>query len=810
MTALLSGVKTTIKRAKNLFALFMAVRGKKKKPRKPRIYDLRKEKLSMKAAVNYNKRGFYALIIVAILAFAIICRLAYLQLVKGDEYTAKTESQQLGDNEIKASRGTIYDSNMNILAQSASVWSVYINPSKINKISDEAEREETREIIISGLATLLELDEEKVRKYTEKNYSYQLVKGEIEKDTRDAILAFIDEYEDRDENPLDLSSIIGIDPDVKRYYPYSSLASTVIGFTGSDGDGLAGIEYYYNETLKGVSGRTITALNGNGTVMPNQYETIYEAQEGTSLVLTLDIYIQHILEDVLSRALEDTRAENVYGIVMEVDTGAILGMVSLPDYDLNDPFTISSEDLLSDYEEISAMSVEELTENDIPQEQTNKSYYRNVQWSNRAIVNTYEPGSVFKIITAAASIEEGLSDTTREFYCGGSIDYATRHINCWRTSGHGSETFYDLLKNSCNPFAVTLADELGTSRFYDYFEAFGFTEKTGVDTAGDLTPTEGVLFMSREDFSKSDLASYSFGQSFQVSPLQMITAVSAVANGGKLMTPYLVSKELDAEGNTVREAVPTVRRQVISESTAKLICDNMEQVVATGTGKNAYVAGYHVAGKTGTSEKLVVNNKKDTEAYIASFCGFAPANDPEVAVIIIVDEPVGDHGGGAVAAPLAGDVIEQVLMYLGVEHAYTADEMENLVETAPDLKGLSVPDARNRVGEKNLTIKVIGEGDTVISQYPEAGRELPSDGIVVIYTQPDYKAETVTVPDFTGLTVSEANRIALNNGLNIRISGSSLNSGTVYAYKQSVEAGQSVHMGEIITVSFKTTVGVAD
>ena len=232
----------------------------------------------MKAAVNYNKRGFYALIIVAILAFAIICRLAYLQLVKGDEYTAKTESQQLGDNEIKASRGTIYDSNMNILAQSASVWSVYINPSKINKISDEAEREETREVIISGLATLLELDEEKVRKYTEKNYSYQLVKGEIEKDTRDAILAFIDEYEDRDENPLDLSSIIGIDPDVKRYYPYSSLASTVIGFTGSDGDGLAGIEYYYNETLKGVSGRTITALNGNGTVMPNQYETIYEAQ----------------------------------------------------------------------------------------------------------------------------------------------------------------------------------------------------------------------------------------------------------------------------------------------------------------------------------------------------------------------------------------------------------------------------------------------------------------------------------------------------------------------------------------------------
>ena len=764
----------------------------------------------MKAAVKYDKRGFSALMIVVILAALIIGRLAYLQLLKGDEYTAKAESQQLGDNEIKASRGTIYDANMNVLAQSASVWSVYINPSKINKISDDAEREEIREVIVSGLSTILELDEEKVRNYTLKDYSYQLVKGEIEKDTRDAILAFIEEYEDREENPLDLGSIIGIDPDVKRYYPYSSLASTVIGFTGSDGDGLAGIEYYYNETLKGVSGRTITALNGNGTIMPNQYETIYEAQEGTSLVLTIDIYIQHILEDVLSQALEDTRAQNVYGIVMDVDTGAVLGMVSLPDYDLNDPFTIRSEDLLADYEDVSMMSQEELTELDIPEEKTQKSYYRNVQWSNRAIVNTYEPGSVFKIITAAAAIEEGVADVNREFYCGGSIDYATRHINCWLSGGHGSETFYDLLKNSCNPFAVTLADELGTNRFYDYFEAFGFTEKTGVDTAGDLTPSEGILFMSRDDFSRSDLASYSFGQSFQVSPLQMITAISAVANGGKLMTPYLVSKEIDAEGNTVREAVPTVRRQVISESTAQLICDNMEQVVTTGTGKNAYVAGYHVAGKTGTSEKLVVNQKNETEAYIASFCGFAPAYDPEVAVIIIVDEPAGDHGGGAVAAPLAGDIFEQVLLYLGVEHSYTADEMENLVETAPYLTGLSVADARVKVGEKNLTIKIIGDGDKVVAQYPESGRELPSDGIIVVYTESGYESEKVTVPDFTGLTVSEANRIALNNGLNIRISGSSLNSGTVYAYKQSIEAGQTVHMGEIITVSFKTTVGVAD
>ena len=763
----------------------------------------------MKATVNSHKRGFLSCIIIFVLAGLLLGRLAYLQLVKGDEYSAKAESQQLGDKEIKASRGTIYDTNMNVLAQSASVWRVYLNPSKINSFKEE-KREEVRDIIASGLSVILEMDEAKIRSYTEKNYSYQLVKGEIEKDTRDAIYAFIDQYENREENPIDLSEIVCIDPDVKRYYPYSNLASTVIGFTGSDGDGLEGIEYYYNDVLKGVSGRTLTAIKGNGALMPNQFETIYEAQEGTSIVLTLDIYIQHILEDVLSEALEDTRAQSIYGIAMDVDTGAILGMVSLPDYDLNDPFKLSNEQLLQAYEEASA-APEDVTEDDDAAYLRSKTYFQGIQWSNDTIVNTYEPGSVFKIITAAAAIEEGVADVNTTHYCSGSIDYATRRIKCWKSGGHGSETFADLLKNSCNPFAVTLADRLGTEKYYDYFEAFGFTEKTGIDSSGDLTPTENILYMSRDRFSKSDLASYSFGQSFQVSPLQMITAVSAVANGGKLMTPYLVSKELDAEGNTIRETTPNVRRQVISESTAKIICDCMEQVVSTGTGKNAYVAGYHIAGKTGTSEKLVVNNKNEnTEAYIASFCGFAPAYDPEVAVIIIVDEPAGEHGGGAVAAPLAGDVLEQILTYMGVDHSYSTEEMKLLVETAPNFSGKSVQEARSLVNGTNLSVKVVGDGKTVIGQYPAAGRELPSDGMIVLYTEADYKAETVTVPDFSGLTVSEANRLAINSGLNIKISGSSLNSGTVFAYKQSVDAGTSVNMGEIITVSFKTTVGVAD
>ena len=763
----------------------------------------------MSSKVNGHKRGLLAYIIIFAIAGLLIFKLGYLQFVKGDEYSAKAESQQLGDKEIQPARGTIYDANMNVLAQSASVWRVYLNPSNINKL-DKEDRDEARVIIAKELSSILDVNEEKIKGYTEKNVAYQLVKSGIEKSTKEEVREFIKKYSDRKENPIDLSEVVCIDPDVKRYYPYSTLASTVLGFTGSDGDGLEGIEYYYNETLKGIPGRTLTAVKGNGALMPNQYETTYEAQEGTSIVLTIDIYIQHILEEVLSQALEDTRAQSVYGVVMDVDTGAVLGMVSLPDYDLNDPFTLGSEQLQQRYEEASAQPEEE-SEDENSKYLRSKSYFQSLQWGNRTIVSTYEPGSVFKVVTAAAAVEEGLADLNTTHYCSGAINYATRTIKCWKAGGHGSETFVDLLKNSCNPFAVTLADKLGTEKFYDYFEAFGFTEKTGIDSAGDRTPTENILYMSRDRFSKSDLASYSFGQTFQVSPLQMITAISAVANGGKLMTPYLVSKEIDSEGNTVKETQPKVRRQVISESTAQIICECMEQVVSTGTGKNAYVAGYHVAGKTGTSEKLVENNKDNTrEEYIASFCGFAPAYDPEISVIIIVDDPLGEHGGGAVAAPLAGDVFEQVLAYLGTDLSYTEAEMDKLVKTAPHFTGKSVSETRSLVSGNDLSVKIIGDGDTVIAQYPEAGRELPSDGMIVLYTEENYTSETVVVPDFSNLTVSEANRVALNNGLNIKISGSSLNSSSVYAYKQSVAAGEKVNMGEIITVSFKTNVDVAD
>lgn len=758
----------------------------------------------MKKTVNQNRRGMIISCVVVLFAVLLVAWLAYIQIVKGEEYSAKVESQMLSDSKITASRGTIYDSNMNVIAQSASAWQVCLHPSNFSDYSDK-DCEKIRNIVVSGLSVLLDMDEEKIREYTEKS-AVQKVKSGIEKDTKEAIENYISKYAKEENGGYNLNKVISIDPDVKRYYPYSSLASTVIGFIGDEGTGLAGLEYYYDDVLQGTAGRTITAMDAHRNIMPNQYQTIFEAQQGSNVVLTIDMYVQYILEDILSQAMEDTKAQSIYGIVMDVEKGAVLGMVSMPDYDLNNPYTLKSEALNSSYME-AASAPEDESESEDDAYKRKKSYYQNLQWGNRTITSTYEPGSVFKVITASAAIEEGVATANRSFYCSGVIEFASRKIKCWKAGGHGSEVFEDLLKNSCNPFAVTLASELGRDKFYDYFEAYGFAEKTGIDTAGDLTPVEGVIFSSRDNFSQSDLASYSFGQSFQVSPLQMITAVSAVANGGKLMTPYLVSKIIDSDGNTIKETEPVVRRQVISESTAKLIRENMEQVVATGTGKNAYVAGYHVAGKTGTSEKLT---KGDDEAYIASFCGFAPANDPKVSVIIIVDEPEGEHGGGAVAAPLAGEVFEQVLDYLGTEHSYSDTEMELLVSRAPLLTGKTISEARSAASESNLNVKIVGDGDTVVAQYPDAGREIPTDGIIVAYTDSDNTSDTVIVPNFNGYTVSEANRLASNSGLNIKISGGSLNSGTVYAYKQSIEYGEEVDMGEIITVSFKTTVDIGD
>ena len=707
--------------------------------------------------------------------------LIYAGLINGEENRLKAERNQLSDTQIAAERGTIYDSNMNVLAKSASAWLVYINPSQIK---DDTQKE----LVVNGLSQILGVDADSVRTKAEKTKTgYQKIAGEVETDVKEALEAYIDENSDNK-----LSAIIGIDPDTKRYYPYSSFASPIIGFTNSDDQGVGGIEMQYDDDLTGVSGRIITAKNAQQGSMSSDYETTYDAKPGESLVLTIDEVIQYYLEQGPEQALVDTGAKYAYGIVMDTDTGAILGMTSKPDFDLNNPRKISNAALS---ETIAAIT----DDTQRAQETTNALY---AQWRNRTISDTYEPGSVFKTVVVSAALEEGVVDLNTTYTCTGGIQVADNYQRCWKPGGHGHETLTQGLMNSCNPFFITIGQSLGEERFYKYFEAFGFTEKTGIDLPAEAKPVAGKTYHALESMGISELSSSSFGQTFQVSPIQMITAVNTIANGGKLMQPYVVDSKLDSDGNVVYKTTPTVKRQVISEKTASTVADMMEQVVSIGTGKNAYVAGYHVAGKTGTSEKIGIEG-----AYIASFAGFAPADNPEISILIAIDEPAGEHGGGAVAAPIAGMLLEKIMTYLNIEPQYEDDELSNISSVAPSLVGKSVGDAK--VSAAKFTVKVVGSGTKVISQTPAAGQQMRTGGVIVVYTEENAAKQTATVPNLCNMSMSQANSAAVNAGFNIRLSGTT-NSGEVLSYKQSVNAGEEAEIGSVITVYFKSNVDVQD
>lgn len=702
-------------------------------------------------------------------------------IVHGEENRLKAERNQLSDTEISAQRGTIYDSNMKVLAKSASAWLVYVNPSKVK---DDAQLE----LVVSGLCDILGADEESVRnKLSKTKTGYQKIAGEVETDKKDALKAYIKEHKKEK-----LNEVIGIDPDTKRYYPYSSFASTIIGFTNSDDKGVGGVEMQYDDTLTGVSGRVITAKNARQGSMSSAYETTYDAQPGASLVLTINEVIQYYLEQSLSQAMIDTGAKYAYGVVMDVDTGAVLAMTSKPDFDLNNPRVISNATVA---ERIAAIE-------DAAQKSQETSDALYAQWRNRTISDTYEPGSVFKTVVAAAAIEEGVVDLNTTYTCTGGIQVANHYQKCWKAGGHGHETLTEGLMNSCNPFFITIGQKLGKENFYKYFEAFGLTEKTGIDLPAEANPVAGKTYHALERMGISELSSSSFGQTFQVSPIQMITAVNTIANGGKLMQPYVVDAKLDSNGNVIEKTTPNVKRQVISEKTASTVAGMMENVVSIGTGKNAYVAGYHVAGKTGTSEKIGIPG-----AYIASFAGFAPADNPQVSILIAIDEPVGAHGGGAVAAPIAGELLEQILTYLNVEPQYEDKEISNISSVAPSLVGQTVNEAKNAAAK--FTLKVIGNGEKVISQIPAAGQQMRTGGVIVVYTEENTPKETAVVPNLCNMTVAEANRAAINAGFNIRVAGNA-NSGEVLSYKQSLPEGGEAEKGSVITVYFKTTVNVED
>lgn len=732
-----------------------------------------------------------------------VASLVRIQLIQADEYRSKAESQQLSDTEIQPQRGLIYDRNKKVLAQSANVWLVYINPSKIPN-------DKVREAISEGLAEILEMDKETILKKAQKsNYGYVAVKKQIEKEMKDAVSDFISKHDDAlkkidqknvpdDQKDAYYAEIIFIDPDVKRYYPNSHLASTVLGFTGADGVGRWGLEAKYDETLSGTPGRILTAKNAGMDSMDTPYETTYDAKQGNSLVLTVDEVIQYYLEKSLDQARVNAQAKSAYGIVMDVQTGGILAMATKGDFDPNEPHTIADKE--------TAEKLEKITNPEEKYQELTSAQY--TQWRNRAITDTYEPGSVFKVVTAAAAVEENVIPENFTYTCNGVINVAGTKIHCHKRAGHGTEDFTHGLMNSCNPFFITVGQHLGAEKFYKYFEAFGFTEKTGIDLPSETAPVEGRSYHTLKQLGIVELASSSFGQTFETTAIQMLTAVNTIANGGKMMKPYVVSSVLDEEGNTISTTQPTVKRQVISEKSAAKVADMMEHVVSEGTGKNAYVAGFRLAGKTGTSEKLAGGGKKEGK-YVASFVCFAPANDPKISMLIVIDEPVGQINGGQIATPVAAEVAEATLNYLNVDPQYTAKELADLGEETPSVTGLSVAKAREALSGFN--IRTVGEGKTVVSQMPAEGQLIPKNGVVVLYTDKTSEKRKVTVPDLSNnLSVAAANQKALEYGLNPKIFGNSLTMGESVSYKQSVEAGTQVDEGTVVTIYFKSNVGVND
>lgn len=749
-----------------------------------------------------------ALLVFSLLSFVVFgasaVNLARIQLIDSEQYKQQAEKNQLHDTELSAERGKIYDANGTVLAQSASVWKIYIKPSEI-------ENEDFKNDLCRKLSEITGVELESIKEKADKSkYSYLVVKRQIELEEKEKVAELLTQaysynvLEENDDGTLEnktkkiyYSSATGIDPDVKRYYPYGRLASNVIGFTGTDDIGRSGLELKYDSVLTGTPGRIITAQNGKSDVMSQEFETVYDAVQGTSLVLTVDEVIQRYLEDELKKVYVDSKGAGAYGIVMDVDTGAILAMASMDNYDLNDPQAFTDEE---------KAELEEAYPDDIAARSAARNSILFARWRNFIVSDSYEPGSVFKIITAAAAFEENAVEMDMNYYCSGKIQVSDRTIKCHKRSGHGSQDFTEGLMNSCNPYFVTVGQKLGKEKFFEYFEAFGFTEKTNIDLPAESMPVAGVNYHSLDKMGIVELSSSSFGQSFQVTPIQMITAISAIANGGHLMTPYLVQKQLDEGGNVIKETQPVERRQVISEQTAAAVAEMMEAVVTKGTGKNAYVAGYRVAGKTGTSQKLTSGKGK----YVASFGCFAPADDPEIAVLILVDEPVGQYNGGQICTPVAAKVIDKSLEYLGVERQYTKDELELLDTNTPNLIGKPVDESKAYLRKEGFEVKVVGDGETVLNQVPAYNQTIPQDGIIVLYTEDTEERLMVKVPDLRLMSVSQANKYALSAGLNIKISGNALNTGELVSYDQSIAPEEEVEYGTTVTVYFKSNTGVSD
>jgi stage V sporulation protein D (sporulation-specific penicillin-binding protein) len=709
---------------------------------------------------------------------AIVFSLVRLQIFEAADLSTRAVDQQLQNTTLSAQRGTIYDCNMKELAKSASVWKVVLEPAFIT--------DKNRELIATGLAKILDMDKSDIIKRSYKKTYYDELKRKVETDVKDEVLKF------KQDNKI--GNGIRLIEDYKRYYPYGDFASTVLGFVGSDSQGLAGVEQQYDSYLTGTSGKLVTAKNAIGTDMPFQYEQKVDAQDGDSLVLTIDEVVQHFVEENLEEGLVKNKvAERGGAIVMNVNTGAIIAMAVKDDFDPNDPFTVTDK--------TEAAKIAAMPEGAERTAALNTALQK--QWRNKMISDTYHPGSVFKMITGSAGLEEGVVTENSHFNCTGSLTVAGTTIHCWKRGGHGDETFVQGLCNSCNPVFMTIGLRLGANNFFKYFQAFGFTARTGIDLPGEPRDYSSMYY-TPDQLNPVELATSAFGQSFSITPIQMITAAAAVANGGYLVTPHVVSQIVDDSGNIVKEVGTSVKRQVISTDVSKRMAAILKQNATTGTAKNGYIPGYRIGGKTGTSQKTEVKNKTGKDAYIASYCGFAPADDPQYIMLVYYDEPRGDsYYGSAVAGPVFAKTMEEILPYLGVQPQYTEGELEKMDTEAPNVVGKSVAEAKNALTKSKLLSKVYGSGSKVVSQVPEPGKSIPKNGTVALFTDEASSDKTATVPKLTGMSLSQVNKAAADAGINISITGAALTGSTnPVSNSQSVAEGTKVSKGTVVTVGF--------
>ncbi|MBQ5911160.1 MAG: PASTA domain-containing protein [Clostridia bacterium] len=708
-------------------------------------------------------------------------RLTKIMIIDGEKMQSLASEQQLYDTLVSAPRGDIYDSKMNLLAKSDTAYTIYLMPNGIKDLKKE-KQEKVKNQIATGISKILDIEFEKAYSYTEKNTYYVILKKRVDKTVADKIREFLSENSD-----LGLAKYIGIDETTKRYYPNENLASVVLGFVGDDNQGLSGLESYYDSALTGVAGRVVAAKNAHGSDMPFSYQIVEEAKQGNSLVLSVDSYIQHVAEKYLEQAVEANKASNRGAcVIMNVNTGAVLAMAVKGDFNPNEPFVLSEADEALLSEENATVTRTELL---------------NKQWRNKAVSDTYEPGSVFKIITAAMALEENVTNLEQHYNCGYTIYVAGQVYHCHKKGGHGALNFKEAMVGSCNPVFITVGQLVGASTFSKYFEAFGLSKKTEIDLPGEA----GSVYHKQEKMGPTELASSSFGQTFKITPMQLMTAASAAVNGGYLLKPYIVNKIVDSNGNIVKTTERTVKRQVVSETTSKQLREMLKAVVKDGV-KNAYVSGYEVGGKTGTSEKVAeMQASGERGLYISSFMGFAPIDNPEIAVLVMIDEPRGDsHFGSTVAAPVASEIMRELLPYLGYEPQYTEEELKLFAIKVPNLVDKTVADAKNEALGLGLNVRIIGNGETVLKQLPVYGETISKGGRIIIYTTEDETADTVTtVPDFTGMTVSEASTAASNAGLNIKFSGNTTSSTGARAYDQDVEVNTEVTIGTTVTVYFR-------